>query len=94
MLSSVLRSPRAVLVNIAIMRTFVLLRRMLSSHEELSRKLAALENKYDTQFKSVFDAIRELMRETPAKDRREIGFHTLLPSRAGKAKPMSKARKP
>ena len=94
MLSSVLRSPRAVLVNIAIMRTFVLLRRMLSSHEDLSRKLAALENKYDAQFKSVFDAIRELMRETPARKRPEIGFHTLLSSRAGKAKPISKARKP
>ena len=94
MLSSVLRSPRAVLVNIAIMRTFVLLRRMLSSHEDLSRKLAALENKYDAQFKSVFDAIRELMRKTPAKNRREIGFHTLLPSRTGKATTISTRRKP
>lgn len=94
MLSSVLRSSRAVLVNIAIMRTFVLLRRMLSSHEDLSRKLAALENKYDAQFKSVFDAIRELMRDTPVKKRPEIGFHTLLPSRAGKATTTSKARKP
>ena len=94
MLSSVLRSPRAVLVNIAIMRTFVLLRRMLASHEDLSRKLAALENKYDAQFKSVFDAIRELMRDTPVKKRPEIDFHTLLPARAGKAATTSKARKP
>lgn len=93
MLSSVLRSPQAVQVNIAIMRTFVLLRRMLSSHEDLSRKLSALENKYDAQFKSVFDAIRELMRETPARKRREIGFHTLLPAQAGKAAATSKARK-
>jgi hypothetical protein len=80
MLSSVLRSPRAIQVNIAIMRTFVELRRWLSSHEELSRKLEALERKYDVQFKSVFDAIRELMERTePArKPKREIGFHTLL----------------
>ena len=61
MLSSVLRSPRAVQVNIAIMRTFVRLREMLLSNTELARKLAALENKYDAQFKAVFDAIRGLM---------------------------------
>ena len=61
MLSSVLRSERAVQVNIEIMRTFVRLRAMLSSHEDLSRKLAALEKKYDLQFKAVFEAIRELM---------------------------------
>jgi hypothetical protein len=83
MLSSVLRSPRAVLVNIAIMRAFVQLRRLLGGHEELARKLAALEAKYDRQFKVVFDAIRALMREPPAP-RREIGFHTMLP-RPGKA---------
>jgi len=74
MLSSVLRSLRAVQVNIAIMRTFVRLREMLLSHADLARKLAALENKYDAQFKVVFDAIRELMQpSTPP--RREIGFH-------------------
>jgi hypothetical protein len=80
MLSSVLRSPRAILVNIAIMRTFVQLRRWLSSHVELSRKLAALERKHDARFKIVFDAIRELMKRTePAsKPQREIGFHTML----------------
>ena len=73
MLSSVLRSKRAVRVNIEIMRTFVKLRRLLSSNEELARKLAALEKKYDAQFKVVFDAIRELM--TPlAPKRRSIGF--------------------
>jgi len=60
MLSSVLKSKRAVQVNIQIMRTFVKLLRMLLSHEELARKLAALERKYDAQFKVVFDAIREL----------------------------------
>jgi hypothetical protein len=74
MLSSVLRSSRAVQVNIAIMRTFVRLREMLLSNTELARKLAALENKYDAQFKVVFDAIRELMLP-PAPPKRQIGFH-------------------
>lgn len=74
MLSSVLRSKRAIQVNIAIMDTFVRLRQMLSSHVELARKLAALEKKYDAQFKVVFDAIRQLMAPLPAK-RRRIGFH-------------------
>jgi len=74
MLSSVLRSSRAVQVNIAIMRTFVRLREMLLSNAELARKLAALENKYDAQFKVVFDAIRELMLP-PAPPKRQIGFH-------------------
>lgn len=73
MLSSVLRSKRAVRVNIEIMRTFVRLRRMLASNEELARKLAALERKYDAQFKVVFDAIRELM-TPPTPKRRRIGF--------------------
>jgi hypothetical protein len=61
MLSSVLRSKRAVQVNVEIMRTFVRLRQMLSSNADLARKLEALEKKYDSQFKIVFDAIRELM---------------------------------
>src|SRR5262245_35704714 len=61
MLSSVLRSQRAVHVNIEIMRAFVQLRRMLLTHRELSEKLTALEKKYDIQFKVVFNAIRELM---------------------------------
>ena len=73
MLSSVLRSKRAVRVNIEIMRTFVHLRRILASNEDLARKLAALERKYDTQFRSVFDAIRRLMIPTELK-RRPIGF--------------------
>src|SRR5438045_5803908 len=59
MLSSVLRSARAVQVNIAIMRTFVRLREMLLSNAGLARKLTALEKKYDAQFRVVFDAIRE-----------------------------------
>ena len=74
MLSSVLRSRRAIQVNITIMDTFVRLRQMLSSHVELARKLASLEKKYDAQFKVVFDAIRQLMEPPPTK-RRAIGFH-------------------
>ena len=61
MLSSVLRSKRAVQVNIEIMRAFVRLRQMLSAHKDLERKLIALEKKYDKEFKVVFDAIRALM---------------------------------
>lgn len=74
MLSGVLKSPRAVEVNVAIMRTFVKLRRMLESSEELSRKLAELESKYDEQFRIVFEAIRELM-IPPEPKRNPIGFH-------------------
>lgn len=74
MLSSVLNSPRAIAVNIEIMRTFIRLRRMLASHADLARKLEALEKKYDAQFKVVFDAIRQLM-APPEPKRRRIGFH-------------------
>jgi hypothetical protein len=73
MLSSVLRSTRAVRVNIEIMRAFVRLRRMLATNEELGRKLDALEQKYDTRFNVVFQAIRELMMP-PRRRRRAIGF--------------------
>jgi len=73
MLSSVLRSKRAIQANITIMRTFVQLREMLMSNEELNRKLAAMEKKYDAQFKVVFDALRKLL-ETPTPPRRQIGF--------------------
>lgn len=76
MLSSVLRSPRAVQVNIAILRTFVQLRQLLSSHTDLAKKLATLESRYDRQFKAVFDAIRELMEPPTASQKREMGFHT------------------
>ena len=75
MLSSVLRSQRAVQVNIAIMRTFVRLREMLLSNADLARKLNALEKEYDAKFKVVFDAIRELM-TPPEPQRRQIGFHS------------------
>ncbi len=76
MLSSVLRSEQAVQVNIQIMRAFVRLREMLASHKELARKLAAMEKKYDGQFKVVFDAIRQLMAAPEPKKRRRIGFRT------------------
>lgn len=76
MLSSVLRSPRAVAVNIEIMRAFVRLRQMLFSHAELARKVNALESKYDGQFKVVFDALRQLMQPPPGKSKRAIGFHS------------------
>jgi len=75
MLSSVLHSPRAVHVNIAIMRAFVGLRRMLGSTGDLARKLEALEKKYDGQFEVVFEAIRKLMAPSLAP-RRRIGFHS------------------
>jgi ORF6N domain len=73
MLSSVLRSGRAVHVNIEIMRTFVRLRRFLESNAEVVRKLERLEEKYDSQFTVVFQAIREIMRP-PMVVRRRIGF--------------------
>ena len=74
MLSSVLRSKRAVMVNITIMRAFVKLREMLATHRDLARQLEELERRYDAQFKVVFDAIRKLM-EYPKPPRRQIGFH-------------------
>ena len=74
MLSSVLRSPRAIQVNIEIMRAFVRLRRLLATNAEFARKLAELESKYDAQFKVVFDAIRELMKPPSPGTKRPIGF--------------------
>ena len=73
MLSSVLRSKRALAVNVEIMRTFVKLRQILTSNADLARRLDELEGKYDEQFKVVFDAIRLLMNPRPRK-RKEIGF--------------------
>jgi hypothetical protein len=73
MLSSVLRSQRAVQVNIAIMRAFVKLREILASNRELAHRLDEMEKKYDKNFKVVFDAIRELMRP-PERPPRRIGF--------------------
>jgi ORF6N domain-containing protein len=75
MLSSVLRSQRAVRVNIEIMRAFVKLRELLATHKDLARRLEALERKFDAQFKVVFDAIRQLM-TPPAPKTKRIGFRT------------------
>jgi ORF6N domain. len=74
MLSSVLRSRRAVEVNIAIMRTFVQLRKLMDSNRDLARRIDALEKKYDEQFANVFAAIKQLITE-PSPPRRQIGFH-------------------
>ena len=73
MLSSVLKSDRAADVNIAIMRTFVKLRRLMDSNRELARKIAEMEKKYDEQFRAVFQAIQELITEEN-KPKRKIGF--------------------
>jgi hypothetical protein len=81
MLSSVLRSTRAVQVNIAIMRTFVQLRRLMDSNRDLARRIDSLEKKYNEQFRVVFDAIKRLITEDKArksKPRREIGFHAIV----------------
>jgi len=75
MLSSVLRSPRAIEVNLAIMRTFVQLRRLMDSNHELARRIDEMEKKYDEQFAVVFEAIRKLVaRDTDPPTKRRIGF--------------------
>ena len=75
MLSSVLRSPRAVEVNIAIMRTFVQLRRLMDSNQDLARRIDSLEARYDEQFSAVFDAIKQLITDDKQrKGKRPIGF--------------------
>ena len=73
MLSSVLRSKRAIQVNIQIMRAFTQLRQMLSTHKDLKRKFEEMEEKYDEQFRIVFEAIKQLI-ETEGKSKRKIGF--------------------
>ena len=78
MLSSVLRSKRAIHVNIAIMRTFVKLKQILSTHKELIHKLDELERKiekHDVAIQSIFEALRQLMASPPESPRRRIGFH-------------------
>ena len=75
MLSGVLNSPRAIAVNVEIMRAFVRLRRMTASHAHLARRLDELEKRYDVQFKAVFDAIRELM-APPRRRARRLGFRS------------------
>src|SRR5208283_1908898 len=95
MLSSVLRSERAVQVNVAIMRAFVTLRRILAANDTLSRKLAELERRlagHDQAIKKLFEAIRERMLP-PAKPRREIGFHAIAKEAAGDDKTKSKRQR-
>jgi hypothetical protein len=75
MLSSVLNSERAIMVNIQIMRTFAQFRHLLLTHKDLKRKLEEMEKKYDSQFKMVFDALKKLL-EPPVEERRKIGFHS------------------
>lgn len=74
MLSSVLRSQRAISVNVEIMRAFVKLRRLLESNKQMKQQLDLLEQKYDDQFKIVFEAIRQLMQSPAPKSKRPIGF--------------------
>lgn len=74
MLSSVLRSDRAIKVNIEIMRTFIKIRKMLVTNEKLKQQLDQLEKRYDKQFEVVFEAIRQLMEPEPTKDKKPIGF--------------------
>ena len=89
MLSSVLRSKRAIQVNVDIMRTFVRMRQLLASHADLAKKLEELEKKCDAQFKIVFDAIRQLMAPSAAP-RKQIGFH-IRERRAAYGVPMKTA---
>jgi hypothetical protein len=86
MLSSVLNSERAIRVNIEIMRAFVKLRRLLATHADLAQKLEQLEKRYDSQFRTVFEAIRQLM-APPEKQRRSIGF------RVEEARPVYRVRR-
>jgi hypothetical protein len=78
MLSGILKSPRAIRVNIEIMRAFVRLRRILTAHQDLARKVAELETKYDDKFAIVFEAIRQLM-TPPEPDKKKIGFRVEEP---------------
>ena len=74
MLSSVLKSDRAIQVNIQIMRAFTQLRQMLMTHEDLKKEIESMEKKYDRQFKAVFDAIRQLMKPKDKSKKKRIGF--------------------
>ncbi len=75
MLSSVLNSKRAILVNIQIMRAFTQLRRMLLTNKDLKRKIEEMEKKYDKQFAIVFQAIKQLLEPSVSQEKRVIGFH-------------------
>ena len=91
MAASVLNTPRAIEASIFVVRAFVKLRQMVAAHKDLARKLAALEKKYDDQFKIVFEAIAELM-APPEKPKKKIGFEVKEKQAAyGKQKKKSKA---
>jgi phage regulator Rha-like protein len=90
MLANILNSERAAETSVQVVRAFVRLRLLLASNAELARKLESLENKYDRQFKIVFDAIRQLM-SPPETKRREIGFHV---KHEDSAKPKARKRQP
>ena len=75
MLSSVLRSKKAIHVNIEIIRTFTKLKELILSHKDIQKKIAALEQRYDEQFRNVFEAIKELEEPIKRKKARQIGFH-------------------
>jgi len=75
MLSSVLNSERANMVNIQIMRAFVQFRRLLLTHKDLKRKIEEMEKKYDARFKAVFEALKRLLEPQPAEEKKRIGFH-------------------
>ena len=90
MLSTVLNSERAIQVNMMIMRVFVRLREILATHKELAEKLEKLEEKYDGQFRVVFDAIRQLMEPVPAKPKPQIGF---VPGRQARKEGVEKSSK-
>ena len=77
MLSSVLRSKKAIHVNIEIIRTFTKLKEFILSHKDLQKKIAALEQRYDEQFRNVFEAIKELEEPIKRKRTRQIGFHAV-----------------
>lgn len=74
MAASVLNSPKAIEMSIYVVRTFIRLRQMIATHTDLARKLDALERKYDSQFRLVFDAIRELMTPASGPKKQKIGF--------------------
>src|SRR3989338_8567474 len=76
MLSSVLNSKKAIHVNIAVIRTFAMLREYILSHRDLQKKMEQMQKHYDQQFRNVFDAIRELEAPIKARRNRQIGFHT------------------
>ena len=74
MLSSVLNSKKAIFVNIQIIRAFIRLREILSTHKKIEKKIMEMEKKYDEQFRTVFDLMKELV-NSPVKEKKQIGFH-------------------